>query len=111
MKSEKEFLIARDNFLNTKLGNYRNKIETLEGVIEVKEELLEVIDRVLPKNYTDKIVNKAYREDETRKQMMVLEHQQSLLRKQVKDILKDNHRERKPSLNIEHRKGIVSIGD
>ena len=54
---EHTFLIARDNDLNIKLGDYRSKITTLTGVIEVKEQLLQVIDKILPKD-ADRIVNR-----------------------------------------------------
>ena len=110
MNSEKDFLIARDNHLNIKLGNYRNKIETLRGIVEIKEDLLGVIDRVLPKDYTDRIVNKAHGEDAIQKQMKVLEHNQSLLRKKVKDILnpKTLKAENTKRLVVDRKQGRVS---
>ena len=113
MKTEKEFLLARDDALNIKLGNYKNKIETLTGVIEVKEQLLEVIDRVLPTDYKNKIVCKAKEEDYVGKQMKLLEYQQSLLRKQVNRVIKGNPKlYRKPTetkrLIIDNKSGRAS---
>jgi hypothetical protein len=109
-KKEYKFLKELNSFLDGKLWDYRKKIELLQDVVGLKQNLLDTINLVLP-NETDKIITKSKKEDYIGSQMKLLELNQMRLKKQVKDILKGKHREKKPSLNIESRKGIVSIGD
>ena len=111
-KEQKEynFLKELNSFLDGKLWNYKRKIELMEDITGLKQDLLDTIGMVLPED-ADKIITKSKKEDYIGKQMKLLELNQMRLKRQVKGILKGKHREKKPSLNIESRKGIVSIGD
>ena len=87
-KEQKEynFLKELNSFLDGKLWNYRKKIELLQDVVEVKQDLLDTISMVLPLE-EDKIITKSKKQDYVASKMLILEHQQSQLRKQIKDIL------------------------
>ena len=106
-KKEYAFLKELNGFLDGKLLDYKRKVELLQDVVEVKQDLLDTINLVLPED-ADRIITKSKREDYVGKQMKILEYQQNRLRRQVKGILKGKSKERKASLTIEHRKGIVS---
>ena len=113
MKTEQKeysFLKELNSFLDGKLWNYKRKVELLQDVVEVKQDLLDTINLVLP-NETDRIITKSKKEDYIGKQMKLLELNQLRLKRQVKGILKGNNKEEKQSLNIEKMKGMVSLGD
>ena len=83
---EYNFLKELNSFLDGKLWDYKRKVELLQDVVEVKQDLLDTISMVLP-NETERIITKSKKEDYVGKQMKLLEHQQSQLRKKVNGIL------------------------
>jgi glycine cleavage system aminomethyltransferase T len=109
-KKEYNFLKELNTFLDGKLVEYRKKIELLQDIVEVKQDLLDTINLVLP-DEADRIITKSKKEDYIGSKMLLLEHQQSLLRKQVNRVIKGKSKEKKQPLHIEGRKGIVSMGE
>ncbi len=85
-QTEYNFLKHLNSFLDERLVGYKDKVKTLQNITEVKQDILNVIDRVLPED-ADKIITKSKRRDYVGKQMKLLEHQQSLLREKVNGIL------------------------
>ena len=114
MKTEQKeysFLKELNSFLDGKLWDYKRKVELLQDIVEVKQDLLDTISMVLP-NETERIITKSKKEDYIGKQMKLLEYQQIQLKRQVKDILNPKTKiYRKPTetkqLHIDNRKGIV----
>ena len=89
MKTEQKeysFLKELNSFLDGKLWDYKRKVELLQDIVEVKQDLLDTISMVLPED-ADKIITKSKKEDYIGKQIKLLEYQQHLLREQVEDIL------------------------
>lgn len=109
-KAEYDFLVLLNKDLDGRIFSYKDKIKLLGDLVGVKQQLLETIEAVLPKNYTDRIITKSKKEDYIGKQMKVLEFQQHLLRKQVKGILKGNDKKPKATLIIDNKRGVV-VGD
>ena len=115
MKTEQKeynFLKELNSFLDGKLWDYKKKVELLEDITGLKQDLLDTISMVLPED-ANKIITKSKKEDYIGKQMKLLEYQQIQLKRQVKDILNPKTKiYRKPTetkqLIINNKIGIVS---
>lgn len=115
-KEQKEYTFLKhlNSFLDGKLWDYKKKVELLQDIVEVKQNLLDTINLVLPED-ADRIITKSKKEDHVASKMLLLEHQQQLLREKVNRVMKGNPKtklHRKPTetkqLIVNNKMGIVS---